>query len=44
MVMEELGIGPRPSTITPKEDVVEVTVQDMELVLKRLTTLPCSML
>ena len=31
MVLGELGIGPRPATITPKEEIVGVMVQDMEV-------------
>ena len=44
MVMREVDIGPRPDTITPKEDIVGVTVQDIEVDLMRSTTLTCSML
>ena len=29
MVMGELYIGPRPATITPKEEILWVMVQDM---------------
>ena len=44
MVMRELDIGPRPANIPPKEDIVGVTVQDIEVDLMRSTTLTCSML
>ena len=55
LVMGELDIGPRPSTIHPithvtmtdcllymnfKEEIVRVMVQDMEVGIKRSTTLP----
>ena len=44
MVMGELDICPRPSTLPTKEDKVGTTVQDMEVGMKRSATLPCSML
>ena len=44
MVMRELDIGPRPDTIPPKEEIVGVMVQDVEVGLKILSTLPCSIL
>ena len=37
----ELSIYPRLETLSNKEDIVEVMVQDTELGLKRSTTLPC---
>ena len=40
----ELDLGTIPDTIPPKEDIVGVMVQDMEVVLKRSTTRTCSML
>ena len=43
-VMEELGIVKIPATLHPKEDIVGVIVQDVEVGLKRSTTLPCKML
>ena len=42
--MGELDICPRPVNIYPKEDVLGVMVQDMELGPKRSTTCTCSML
>ena len=44
MVMGELDMVPRQATILPKEDIVGVTLQDMEVGLMRSTNLPCSML
>ena len=44
MVIGGFDIGPRPATLTPKEEIVGVTVQYMEVGLKISTTLPCSML
>ena len=44
MVMGGLDIGSIPATIPPKEDIVGVTVQDIEVDLMRSTTLTCSML
>ena len=43
-MMGELDIGPRPANIPPKEEIVGVTVQDMEVGLKISTTRPCLML
>ena len=43
MMMRELDICGRLADITPKEEIVRLTVQDMEVGLKRPTTLPCSM-
>ena len=43
MVMGELDIVPRLETLPTEEDIVRVTVQDMEVGLNRSTTLPCSM-
>ena len=42
--MGELDIGPIPVTLPTKEEIVGVKVKDMEVGLKRSTTLPCSML
>ena len=39
--MGDLDIVTRPSTIPPEEEIVEVTVQDMELVMKISTTISC---
>ena len=44
VVMGELDIGPIPGTLPTKEEIVGVKVKDMEVGLKRSTTLPCSML
>ena len=44
MVMEDLDIGPIPTTLPPKKEIVGVTVQDMEVGLIRSTTLTCSVL
>ena len=44
VVMGELDIGPRPDTIPSKQVIVGVMVKDVEVGLKRSTTLPCSML
>ena len=44
VVMEELDICTRPATLPPEEEIVGVTVKDMEVGLKRSTTLPCSIL
>ena len=41
--MRDLVISPIPDTIPPNEEIVGVTVQDMEVGLKRSTTLTCSM-
>ena len=41
MVMGELGIGPRPETLTTKEDIVGLMVQYMEVGLKKSTTSTC---
>ena len=40
----ELDLGTIPDTIPPKEDIVGVMVQDMELGLNISTTCPCSLL
>ena len=40
----DLDIGPRPATIPPEDNIVGLTVQDMEKGLKRSTTIPCSIL
>ena len=42
--MGELDIGPRPATLLPKDELVGVMTQDMEVGLKRPTTRTCSML
>ena len=42
--MGELDIGPIPGTLPTEEEIVGVKVKDMEVGLKRSTTLPCSML
>ena len=34
VVMGELDIGPRPATLTTKEEIVGVMVQDIEVGLK----------
>ena len=44
MVMIELDIGPSPENLPLKENILGVMVQYVKLVLKRSTTLPCSML
>ena len=44
MEMGELDIGPRPYTLLPKEEIVGVILQGMEVGLNRSNTLPCSML
>ena len=44
MVMGELDIGPRPTTIPPREEIVGVIFKDMKVGLKRSTTIPCSTL
>ena len=44
MGMGELDIGPILATLPPKEYIVGLMVQDVEVVMKRSTTLPCSML
>ena len=44
MVMRELDIGPRPDTIPPKEEIVGVMVQDVEVGLKISYNIPCSIL
>ena len=44
VVMGELDIGPIPATIPSKEVIVGVMVKDVEVGLKRSTTLTCSML
>ena len=38
LLMGELDIGTSPATILPKEEIVGVTVQDMEVVLNISTT------
>ena len=43
-ILVDLYLGPRPASLPPKEDIVGVMVQDMEVVLKRSTTRTCSML
>ena len=35
LVVGELDIGNRPATLTPREDIVGVVVQDVEVGLKR---------
>ena len=42
MVMKELDIGTIPDSLPPKEEIVGVMVQDVEVGLKISTTLPCS--
>ena len=42
--MGELDIVNRPSNLTTKDDILGGTVQEMELVLKISTNLPCSMM
>ena len=44
MVMADLDSGPIPDTLLHKDDTVGLKVQDMEVVLNRSTTIPCSML
>ena len=44
MVMREFYIGPTTSTFHPKEEILGVMVQDVEVDMKISTTLPCSML
>ena len=44
VVMRELDMGTRPATITPKEEILGVTVKDLEVGIKIPVTLPCSML
>ena len=44
MVMGELDIGTRSATITPKEEILGMSLQDKEVGLKRSTTIPCSTL
>ena len=40
--MGELDVGPRPDTLPPKEEILGMMVQDLELGMKISTTLPCS--
>ena len=44
MVMGELYIGPRPANLSRKEEIVGVTLQDVEVGMKISTTITCSML
>ena len=44
MDMRELDIFPIPDTLTSKEEIVGVMVQDMEVGPRRSTTSPCSLL
>ena len=44
VVMRDLDIGPRPTTIITKYEILGVIMQDMEVGLKISTTHPCSML
>ena len=39
-----MGIGPRPATFPPKEEILRVMVQYMEVGLKRSAMITCSML
>ena len=41
--MVDLDLGLRPDTLPSKDDILGVVVQDVELGLKRSTTIPCSM-
>ena len=41
VVMRYLDIGSRPATLPPKEDIVGVVVQDVEVGLKISDILPC---
>ena len=40
----ELDIGSTPATLPTEEEIVGVKVKDMEVGLKRSTTITCSML
>ena len=44
MAMGELDIGTITANLTPKKEIVGVTLEDMEVGLKISTTIPCSML
>ena len=42
--MGDLDIGTRPPTLPPKEEIVGVMVQAVEVGLKRCTTITCSIM
>ena len=44
VVIGGFNVGPRPATITTKKEMVGVMVQEVEVGLKILSTLSCSML
>ena len=44
VAMGELDIGTITANLTPKKEIVGVTLEDMEVGLKISTTIPCSML
>ena len=41
--MGDLDIGPIPATTPPKDEILWVTVQEMEVGMNISTTIPCSM-
>ena len=42
MVIGDLDVGTRPDTLPPKEEILWMMLQDLEVVMKISTTLPCS--